>query len=163
MFPTPPSKYLFLLLTAIAIIYSGCKKNQSLPDFSFESINNKLTINARSLSLDTPRVFIYFNSNCDHCQKQISEILKNYNDINKIYLYLISTESIAALDTFSNKYSIFRYRNIMVVRDFSYFFPIHYRITTTPSLVLFSKKNYSGIVLTGNHSVVNILNYARTI
>jgi protein-disulfide isomerase len=57
--------------------------SQTIPPFKMTLSNNKI-FNAADLPKSKPLVLIYFDPDCDHCQKLMAELFKKINSFKKV-------------------------------------------------------------------------------
>jgi len=63
-----------------------------LPEFVFTDIETGNEFSNNQLKIDIPTLFIYFNTECEHCQVEISQINKNIDNFNNTQIVMISFE-----------------------------------------------------------------------
>lgn len=55
-----------------------------------------------------PVVLIYFEPDCDHCQRQASEISRHAMEFGNVCVLWLSKDSLATLRSFAHQYSLLR-------------------------------------------------------
>ncbi|MFM2225084.1 MAG: hypothetical protein RJA07_1286 [Bacteroidota bacterium] len=90
------------------------KEADTLPNFIFYTIKDSLPFTPHELKKGLPVLFISFNTECDHCQKE-TEALKNYIDyFSGIQIIMVSRQSRADILKFYKTYQIKEYPIIML-------------------------------------------------
>lgn len=64
---------------------------KTIPTFFYKTISRKPFSN-QDLKADTPTVFLYFNSECEHCQSRAEQIRDNVKKFANAQLVFISFE-----------------------------------------------------------------------
>ena len=77
-----------ILFCFVTMLFSLRVNSQAVPSFKITLSNNKV-FNAADLPKGKPVVLIYFDPDCDHCQKLMTELFKKINNF-KINEFLLS-------------------------------------------------------------------------
>jgi peroxiredoxin len=86
----------------------------SLPNFKFYTIKDSVEFTPNKLKKGLPVLFISFNTECDHCQKE-TEALKEYMDyFTGIQIIMVSRQSRAEILKFYKQNNIREYPIIML-------------------------------------------------
>jgi peroxiredoxin len=86
----------------------------SLPNFTFFTIKDSVEFTPKKLKKGLPVLFISFNTECDHCQKE-TEALKDYMDyFSGIQIIMVSRQSRAEILKFYKQNNIKEYPIIML-------------------------------------------------
>jgi peroxiredoxin len=88
-------------------------ETNDLPDITMMEENGQ-PFSAASLSGKT--VLIFFNADCDHCQRETAEIQKNLDAFKSYTLYFISMDQFSVINRFAEKYKIAHEPNIHLAR-----------------------------------------------
>lgn len=111
---------------------------KKIPDFAYYSIAGELFTN-KNLKENTPLVFLYFNTECEHCKNEITEIQKNIQKFKNLQLVLISLEQPKKILDFANNYRLNQYENINFLSDSKATFAAKFDIVSVPTVVLYGK------------------------
>src|SRR5258705_7665229 len=131
-FPTPPP--VRLLLT------------DSITYFTKQNLNNKKAV-----------MYMLFNPDCEHCQKETEEILDNISKFKNIQIIMATFMPFNMMKEFYEKYNLSLYNNIVVGNDVNYFLPTFYKFTSLPYLAFYNKKHELISVFEGSLGVPKIL------
>ena len=130
---------IFLTLTLI-----GCKSNmttvqatENIPYFTFTSLDNT-RFTQDNFDKSRTKFIMYFNSECDHCQKQASWLAQDIDAFKDFEITFISYEEMDAIKAFRNKYN-FKRDNITFVQDSRLTFSDKFGVETFPSILFYSK------------------------
>ena len=66
------------------------------------------------LQENTPTAIIYFNTDCDHCQYEATQIQKNISKFNNAQLLMLSIEPLANIRKFIKTYRLEGFSNLQV-------------------------------------------------
>jgi peroxiredoxin len=118
--------------------------SQTIPPFKMTLSNNKI-FKAADLPKGKPIVLIYFDPDCDHCQKLMTELFKKINRFEKAEMVLITFKPITEVAAFEKKYSTSKYANMRVGTEGTLFYlKNYYKLVKMPFTALYdSKGNYS--------------------
>ncbi len=115
------------------------KKLQTIPDFSFLTLENNVFSN-KELEKEKPAIFIYFNSECDYCQYEATIIQENIHQFDNIQILFVSFEDKEAIHTFSKQFELHIYDNVTFLSDTKGDFSERFGATSVPYLLIYDKK-----------------------
>jgi thiol-disulfide isomerase/thioredoxin len=87
---------------------------RSLPNFSFYNLDS-LSVSRASLVSGKPTLVIYFNSECEHCQYEATELVKNAPKLESSNVVLVSSEAISKIKAFYQKYNLFKIKHLHIL------------------------------------------------
>lgn len=128
------------LLMAVMHIYSQSPA-KTIPSFTFKKLD-KTEFTNRNLQAGKFSFFVFFDTECDHCQHAIQYINQHYRQFKKTAIYLITLDSAAKVKPFMNKYgiSLKDKKNVVVLQDTRDEFIKKFGPRKYPSLFLYSEK-----------------------
>ena len=133
---------------AILFCFSGISfslraNSQTIPSFKIKLSNNEI-FNAADLPKDKPLVLIYFDPDCDHCQKLMTELFKKMNNFKNVEMVLVTFKSVTEIAAFEKKYKSSKYPNLRVGTEGTLFYlRNYYKLVKMPFTALYdSKGNY---------------------
>lgn len=109
------------------------------------------------LKKNQPVLIMFFSPECDHCQRQLTDLLARMKDLSQHQIILASHEEVKKLSDFSNRYQLSKYPNILIGRDTKFLLPPFYRIRNFPYLALYNKSGDLITTFEGNVTVDNLL------
>jgi peroxiredoxin len=129
---------LFLLST---INVAAQAPAQTVPAFTFKKLN-EATFSTRDLCNGKLLFFVFFDADCDHCQRSIQYIGQHYQEFKALAIYLISLDSMEKIKWFINKYgyNLKDKKNVTILRDIRNEFIQKFGPRKYPSLFLYSEK-----------------------
>ena len=158
---------LYIIFISTSLLFNNCKSTQNLdsqvskkiPYFTFATLDGKPFVKDSFDKVRTKFIF-YFNSECDHCQKQgkwLSEEIEVFKDLEMVF---ISYEELDAIKNYRDKYN-FHQDNITFLEDTRLTFSNLFGAETFPSILIYSKKGELIKVFNGETKVNEILEFIR--
>ena len=157
-------KYSYFAFLFILIGLASCKTqkanvnaSEEIPYFTF------YTLDAQRFTKDSfdnkrTKLILYFNSECDHCEKQAKWLSNDIHLFSDLELTFVSFEEMTAIRTFRDKHN-FLQKNITFLQDSRLTFSNKFGVETFPSILLYSKKGRLIHVFDGETKVDEILGY----
>ena len=108
--------------------------------FRLQLVDSVTTFTKESLTRKSPLMLVLFNPQCEHCQHEIGEIIKNIDKFKKIQIVLATTMPLDSLRKFYMKNELMKYENIIAGCDKSYFLVSFFLIHNFPYLAFYNKK-----------------------
>ena len=133
-------KTLVLLLLALAKV-SAQGPAKTIPEFNFFKLNKNSFTN-KDLAPGKMLFFVFFDTDCDHCQHGMQYISQHYQEFKKTALYLITLDSQEKIASFMSKYgtNLKAKNNVTILQDPKYEFMRKFRPIKYPSIFLYSAK-----------------------
>lgn len=126
---------LFLKIKTKSNIQERLKK---MPEFTFEDMNNK-SYSFLNIDPEKSTIFIYFNTECDHCQYEVKELKKNIDKFSNTSILLISSERINIIKEFYKTYSLENLQNIKILKDLADSFYKIFSTRVIPTIFVYNK------------------------
>jgi thioredoxin-related protein len=128
------------------LFFSVSFSQASLPPFKMYRSNDSI-FSATALPKNKPVIVIYFDPECDHCQKLMNDVFKKINSFKKAEIVMITFKPVEEVAAFEKKYKTHNYSNISVgTEGTSYQLRNYYKLTVMPFTALYDKQqklNYS--------------------
>ena len=138
---------IFFCFSAI-LFFPSRMRSQTLPSFKMTLSNNKI-FNATDLPKNKPLVLIYFDPDCDHCQKLITELFKKINSFKKSEIVLITFKPVTEVAAFEKKYNTSKYANMRVGTEGTLFYLKNYYKLVRCHLLLYMSVKEIIVIHTG--------------
>lgn len=129
---------------------------KTIPEFSYQTIEGKEFSN-NDLKENTPTIFIYFNSECEHCQNEAEQICANIEKFTGVQLVFISFEKQNRIKDFATKYKLIGYDKITFLCDNKVSFSTTFDVNSLPSMVIYDKNKKLVDKIKGEIKMGNIL------
>ncbi|ANI89151.1 hypothetical protein A9P82_07520 [Arachidicoccus ginsenosidimutans] len=116
------------------------QKDSSMPHFLLLREDSSW-LNTAQLPKKQPVVFIFFNPDCEHCQHEAQELVKNIDKLKKInFIWATYSPTFEEIDAFAKQYHLSDYKNMQFVKDVNYELPSFYRLQMTPYVAAYNKR-----------------------
>jgi hypothetical protein len=133
------------------------EKFSRLPSFSFMTLTNK-TFNSSEI-VKGPVLVIRFHPECEHCQYEISEILKSKIPVSSSSVIMVSSADPDSIRKFIRQFDFSEYPAIITLVDTSYIFGDIFGRDIVPSNYIYNKKLDLVKVFYGEIKTETILKY----
>ena len=135
-----------LICFAATVFFSLAAFSQSLPPFKMYR-SDKTIFSAAELPKTKPVVLIYFDPDCEHCQKLMKELFLKIDAFKKAEIIMITFKSVEEVAAFEKQHNTQKYPNIIVgTEGIGFYLRNYYGLMTMPFTALYDKKgnlNYS--------------------
>jgi thioredoxin-related protein len=135
-----------LICFSIIAFISLAAFSQGLPPFKMYR-SDKTIFNAAELPKTKPLVLIYFDPDCDHCQKLMKELFLKIDAFKKAEIIMVTFKSVEEVAAFEKQHNTKKYPNIIVgTEGIGFYLRNYYGLMTMPFTALYDKKgnlNYS--------------------
>ncbi len=113
---------------------------KTIPDFTFFTMGTNHPFTQNDLAKSKPIFFLFFDPDCEHCQKAVQQISKQYQSFKKTAVYLVSMEDhnkiVKFMDTFGK--DLKNQPNLLVLEDKNIQFLARFKPVRYPSMFLYS-------------------------
>ena len=135
---------------------------QTIPEFNFYRLD-KTPFTNKDLAKEKKLFFIFFDSDCEHCQRAVSQINRQYASIKKTALYLITLDPQQKINIFMGKYGdgLKDKKNVTLLQDKQYQFITKFQPKKYPSMFLYSPDKKLLAYEDNDESVFRILNMVK--
>jgi len=137
---------LFVLISLAMLIYIIAKNSKfnseaiyTLPVFSFTNAQNQVIFTNDSLSTGQANLIIYYNSECEHCQREAEQISKRIHQFDTFHVLMISYESRETILAFRETYKLIS-PTFIFLQDSEYQFDDIFGKSPIPSSFIYNKK-----------------------
>ena len=108
---------------------------------------------------DKPTIIVYFNTECEHCQYEATQIVKYQNQFKDVNLYMLSAENINQIKAFAHKMGLDKISNlemgkITVKESFEVF-----AFTSIPDILIYNASGELQKHFKGETKIEAILKY----
>ena len=135
------------------------KRFPTVPPFRLLMPDSSTYFTKADIPKKTPVLILAFSPDCDHCQKEITELIQNIGKFKKIQIVMATWQSFADMRKFYVDYKLYQYENIRVGRDVSFILPPFYNIRNLPFLALYDKKGNLITVGEGSLPMTKVLEH----
>jgi thioredoxin-related protein len=102
-------------------------------------------------------MLMLFSPDCDHCQHETQEIIKNIDKFEKVTIVMATMKPYAEMMAFREKYGLAQYKNIIMGQDKQFFLLTFYDVRNLPFLAFYDKKGGLISVFAGSMPMEKVL------
>lgn len=112
---------------------------QEIPEFKLLTLDSVIFTN-KDLPTNKKLAFIFYSPDCSHCQQETKRLMDSVEFVSNIQFFWLSYYKLEDIKAFADKYNLSKQPNMHLLQDAKYTFINHYKIATTPYLVLYNEK-----------------------
>jgi peroxiredoxin len=135
-------------------------KTGKLPDFTLLKADSSYFYQ-NELIINTPTVFVYFNTDCDHCQQEAKAMVDSATYLMKVQVVFVSNENIKDVIKFAKDYGLNNHKSFAVTTDINNDIYRFFEPNFAPFVVIYDKKGQFIKTFEGGTSVANIIDLTR--
>ena len=115
---------------------------KTLPDFEFSRLDNS-SFTKQNMVRGRISFFMFFDPDCEHCQRAIKNIDSQYSSFEKVAVYLISQDNEEKMKGFLNQYTkhLKSQKNVLLLIDNKNQFIVKFKPRRYPAMFLYSTDN----------------------
>jgi thioredoxin-related protein len=147
------SIFLFAQRDSTAPVTPPYLRFPDVPPFRLLKIDSVSYFSKADLPKNKPVLIMIFDPNCDHCQRETEDLLKNIERFRNIQIVMSTNTSLDKLRDFYNHYELADYKNITAGVEVQYFLVPFYNMKNLPYLAMYDKK---GKLITTHEGTTNI-------
>ena len=127
------------LFIFFATVSFGQTPAQVLPAFEFQRLN-KTSFTNKDLPQQRILLFIFIDTECDHCQRAVNNIAQQYKSFQKAAVYLISLDSVEKINHFISTYGpkLKTQKNFLLLQDHLNQFIVKFEPRRYPAMFVYS-------------------------
>ena|SRR5258706_10578354 len=161
-------KKLFFLLAPIILLTCnlGCQNSPtatiiSLPSFNVLLLDSNSILNSKQIPSGNPIVFIYFNTDCSHCQEETKTLLQHIDSLKNVQFYFLTGMSLDELKHYNDLYHLNNYKNIVVGKDYEFSFAKVFKPQTVPYMAIYNSEKHLVRIFKGETEMNSIFEAIR--
>lgn len=129
------------------------QKNPSLPAFNMLMLDSTDVLNGNNIPSGRPVILIMFSPDCNHCEQLTDSIVKHMDRLAKARIYMVTPMYLPAIKEFYKKKQLSKHKNIVVGKDYEFFFPKFYNAYDVPFIVVYNR-NKTLVKAFGQHNTI---------
>ena len=120
-----------IILWLAQVFLSGCHNNttnkaleaiKEVPSFKIISIDSSQILDSKEIPQGRPLIFVYFDPDCAHCNKETEAIMAHFTSLRRTRLYFLTNGDQIQTKEFYKRYRFDTTVNISLWRDYNYSF-----------------------------------------
>lgn len=111
--------------------------SKRLPAFTVMRSPDSTSFATKDLKPGIPTIFIVFNPDCEFCQHETRDLLKNIQSFKNAQIVMVSYMPFEMMNAFYRKYKIDNYSNIVMAHDGQYIFLKYYKLKMLPATIVY--------------------------
>ena len=133
------------------------KRFPTVPPFRLLMPDSSTYFTKDDIPKKTSVLIMAFSPDCDHCQKETTELISNIEKFKKIQIVMATWQPFADMRKFYTDYKLYQYENVRVGRDISFIIPPFYNIRNLPFHALYNKKGNLITVADGSLPMTRVI------
>ena len=129
------------------------KRFPTLPPLKLMPIGSTTIFTKDQLKRNKPVLIMLFSPDCEHCQHETEDLIKNIDHFKKIQIVMATMMPFEQMTAFYDRYDLKRFDNIIVGRDIYYLLPSFYKVRFLPYMAMYDKKGKLLSTFEGNLSM----------
>ena len=128
-----------LICLSTMAFFSLAAFSQSLPPFKMYR-SDKTIFNAAELPKTKPVVLIYFDPDCEHCQKLMKELFQKIDAFKSAEIIMVTFKPVEEISSFEKQNNTQKHSNIVVgTEGTGFYLRNYYGLVTMPFTALYDK------------------------
>lgn len=133
----------------------------NIPVIKINTVPDSLLFTTENLQKGTPFVIMFFNPDCEHCQKETKELLAYKEELKNIPVLMVSPAPYNEIKKFYQEYKLSSMPNIKTGQDINYKLAGIYHIKTYPSVFVYDNRGILAKAFVGNIGIPAIIAAAK--
>ena len=133
------------------------KAIQQIPAFKIFIAPDSVAFSNEELIKNKPVVLMFFNPDCEHCQRETKELIAYKEELKDIQFVMVSALPFKLIKEFYTDYNIAAMPNIKMGQDPTFSLGTKYRPTRYPAIFVYDTNGKLAKVFAGNAGVPAII------
>ena len=129
----------------------------TIPEFNIYLAKDSSEFTRESLKKRKATVFIIFSPDCEFCQHETKEIIKNIDKFEKAQIIMITDMPYKEMRDFYTDYKIADYPAFTMGKEAKYYLPMFFHIKYMPAIFVYDKKGRFKKAFEGSVKIEKIL------
>ena len=133
------------------------KRFPTIPPFRLMLSDSSTIFTRDDLKKNKPVMIIVYSPECEHCQHEAEELVKNKADFKNIQIVMSTTYPFYQQQEFFNTYHLNELDNLVMGKDYQYILPSFFMLRNFPFIALYNKKKELITTFEGAYPIKTIL------
>jgi len=139
------------------------QKHPTLPAFYILLQDSSTIFNTYYIEEGRPTVLMFFSPDCEHCQQFTKGLIEHMDSLKEVQFFLFTPMSLAMLRPFAEKMKLKNYKNMMVGKDYQFFFPQFYGAKYVPYIAVYDRQKKFVKMFEGNVKIEELMKVMRNL
>ncbi len=153
------AKFITLLVLIVLSCLISCRPKPDMPSFNLLLSDSVSTLNTNNIPTGKTSILVLFSPDCEHCQKETSDILLKMDSLKEVSFYFITIDPMDRMRVFNAYYHLKKYPNITVAQDYSYSTLKYFTGVAPPSSFIYDKYKRLRGVFKGATSASQLIDF----
>jgi len=156
--------FLFLFLVSLQFAFGQTDSTIKAPYLRFPKfppvnlvLSDSSVFNKESFDKKSTVFLMLFSPDCDHCQHETEEIIKNIQQFKKTQIVMATWMPFEKMLEFRIKFGLEKFSNIIVGHDKGFFLPAFFNVRNLPFLAFYNKNKELISVFEGNMPIGKVI------
>ncbi len=133
----------------------------SIPEFKINTVPDSSFYTSAELKKGEPFMMMFFSPDCEHCQRQVKDLMAYKKELAGVQIVMISPLSFKDNKNFYEEYDLNSMPNVKMGTDVTFKLRLLYKITSFPSMYVYDKNGTLAKAFVGNIAVPAILDAVK--
>lgn len=133
----------------------------NIPAFKINIVPDSTLFTSENLKKNIPFIVMFFNPDCDHCQKETKELLAYKEELKGIQILMVSTATYRQIKDFYEAYELSSMPNIKLGQDVNSRLGSIYKLSTFPSIFVYDNKGILAKAYVGKIGIPAIIDAVK--
>lgn len=133
----------------------------NIPAIKINTLPDSSLFTNENLKAYSPFVLMFFNPDCEHCQKETKELLAYKEELKGIQILMVSPAPYQEIKDFYQAYKLSSMPNIKLGQDINYKLGSIYQLKTYPSVFVYDKRGILAKAFVGNIGIPAIIDAVK--
>lgn len=133
----------------------------AIPAIKINIVPDSSVFTNQNLNTSSPFILIFFNPDCEHCQKETKELLAYKEELKNIQILMVSSASYPEIKNFYETYGLSSMPNIKLGQDVNVKLGSIYKLRIYPSIFVYDNRGTLAKAFVGNIGVPAILDAVK--
>ena len=133
----------------------------AIPAIKINIVPDSTVFTNENLKKNTPFILMFFNPDCEHCQKETKELMAYKEELKGIQILMVSASPYKEIKDFYETYGLSSMPNIKLGQDVNSKLGSIYKLRTFPSIFVYDNRGTLAKAFVGNIGVPAILDAVK--
>ncbi|MEP7107091.1 MAG: TlpA disulfide reductase family protein [Ferruginibacter sp.] len=137
------------------------KRFVSIPAIKINIVPDSTVFTNQNLRKNEPFILMFFNPDCDHCQKEIKELMAYKEELKGIQILMVSPAPYPAIKDFYEAFGLSSMPDVRIGQDINYKLGSIYQLKTYPSTFVYDNRGILAKAFVGNIGIPALIDAVK--